>query len=394
MRAAASVDDNTAPRLSCAVPEQWRFCERRPVSASWERLAPLTTLDARDWSETPATGITAVRSGDTGGVSLPLPEPRRDLRRWFRVSHGADNGEENRDGMLRTADAANSCAETRSTVPGSVARHPHSRHGCATTRRALTRGAYALMTDSETHPVTAASFLPAIRHLVFEDGFDGSAIDRTQRLRTGEALGELPAASSACSLTQTPSCIRPRRYRTKTVSSRLSTRVHSLGLDAPARGAISRPLRAGSKAAPSVTLISFDSRPRATLMMSPPSRSRRPQNVAPDLTTTRNSACSVNSPTSSARPSSIGTPAQNGAACSFSHGASPRQQVPPRRLQVGDGLRAKRKRRRLVDHRPAIGAPVRDVVRVGPQQPPGPPPVVHLRTFVRPQLHDPHSVGR
>ena len=54
---------------ACPAPSsgQWRFCERRPVSAScWKRLAPPTTLDAKDWSATPARGIAAVRSGDTG----------------------------------------------------------------------------------------------------------------------------------------------------------------------------------------------------------------------------------------------------------------------------------------------------------------------------------------
>ena len=64
---------------------------------------------------------------------------------------------------MRTAAAATSYAETRSTVPGYVARHPDSRRGCAAARRALTRSACALMTDSERHPVTAASLLPASR---------------------------------------------------------------------------------------------------------------------------------------------------------------------------------------------------------------------------------------
>ena len=54
---------------ACRAPSsgQWRFCERRPVSASWKRLAPPTTLAAKDWSAIPASGIAAVRSGDTGG---------------------------------------------------------------------------------------------------------------------------------------------------------------------------------------------------------------------------------------------------------------------------------------------------------------------------------------
>ena len=52
---------------ACPAPSsgQWRFCERRSVSASWKRLTPPTTLDAKDWSATPASGIVAVRSGDT-----------------------------------------------------------------------------------------------------------------------------------------------------------------------------------------------------------------------------------------------------------------------------------------------------------------------------------------
>ena len=82
------------------------------------------------------------------------------LGRLVRRGGTAVTGVENRPDGLRTADAATSHAGTRSTVPGSVARHPDSRHGCATARRALTRGACALMTDSENHPVTAASLLP------------------------------------------------------------------------------------------------------------------------------------------------------------------------------------------------------------------------------------------
>ena len=59
----------TIRHRACRAPSsgQWRFCERRPVSASWKRLAPPTTLDAKDWSAIPASGIAAVRSGDTGG---------------------------------------------------------------------------------------------------------------------------------------------------------------------------------------------------------------------------------------------------------------------------------------------------------------------------------------
>ena len=88
-------------------------------------------------------------------------EPSRVRRRFIRLNHPAVTGVENRVSRLRSADATTSHAGTRSTVPGSVARHPDSRHGCATARRALTRGACALMTDSERHPVTAASLLPA-----------------------------------------------------------------------------------------------------------------------------------------------------------------------------------------------------------------------------------------
>ena len=58
-----------APKVrACPAPSsgRWRFCERRPVSASWKRLTPPTTLAAKDWSATPASGIAAVRSGDTG----------------------------------------------------------------------------------------------------------------------------------------------------------------------------------------------------------------------------------------------------------------------------------------------------------------------------------------
>ena len=85
-----------------------------------------------------------------------LLEPRRDLRRLIRLGHCAVTGVENRNSGIRTAAATTSYAKTRSTVPGSVARHPDSRHGYATARRALTGGACALMTDSERHPVPDA----------------------------------------------------------------------------------------------------------------------------------------------------------------------------------------------------------------------------------------------
>ena len=84
------------------------------------------------------------------------------LRGRSHVSRDAVAGVENRVDGLHTADAATSHAGTRSTVPGSGARHPDFRHGCATTRRAITRGACALMTDSERQPVATASLLPVI----------------------------------------------------------------------------------------------------------------------------------------------------------------------------------------------------------------------------------------
>ena len=46
--------------------------------------------------------------------------------------------------------------------------------------------------------------------------------------------------------------------------------------------------------------------------MSPPSRNRSPQNVAPDRTTTRRSVLAVSSPVSTARPSNIGEAATVG----------------------------------------------------------------------------------
>ena len=105
----------------------------------------------------------------------------------------------------------------------------------------------------------------------------------------------------------------------------------------------------GLKALPSLTLICAALRPRATRMTSPPSRSRSPQNVAPDLTTTRNSASSVDAPTSSALPSSIGTSAPERRGVSLEPRRLPRQQVPPRRPQVGLALPAQAKRRLLLE---------------------------------------------
>ncbi len=111
-------------------------------------------------------------------------------------------------------------------------------------------------------------------------------------------------------------------YRRNVIASRLSTRAQPLGGDASTWTAISRPLCAGSKASPSVILICSALRPRATLMMSLPSRSRSPMNVAPDLTTTRHSASPGDFSRSSALPSSIGTLAQNGQECPANHSAS------------------------------------------------------------------------
>ena len=50
-------------------------------------------------------------------------EPPRVLRTPLRLSHVAVTGEENRTDGLRTPDAATNHAGTRTTVPGSVARH-------------------------------------------------------------------------------------------------------------------------------------------------------------------------------------------------------------------------------------------------------------------------------
>ena len=65
------------------------------------------------------------------------------------------------------------------------------------------------------------------------------------------------------------------------------------------------------------------------------------------------------------------------------------QQVPPRRLQVGLGLPAKGKRRRLARRRPGARAPVRDIVRVLSQPPPGPPRVAILRSRRHPPPRSP-----
>ena len=105
----------------------------------------------------------------------------------------AVTGVENSVGAVPAADAAPSHAGTRSTVPGSVARHPDSRRGCATARRALTRGACALMTDSERAPVTAASLLPVA----------GLALSHPRRAsRTPRAV--FPPDQASCARARTP----------------------------------------------------------------------------------------------------------------------------------------------------------------------------------------------
>ena len=102
-------------------------------------------------------------SAVAGRAGTPPSEPRRMFRRQIGVRHPAIIGVENRTDRLRTANAATSHAGTRSTVPGSVARHPDSRHGCATARRALTRSARALMTDSDRSAVETNRTCPKYR---------------------------------------------------------------------------------------------------------------------------------------------------------------------------------------------------------------------------------------
>ena len=61
MRAVASVDDNTAPRLSCAIIGTAEILREKAGICKLE-----ASHAANDWSATPASGIAAVRSGDTG----------------------------------------------------------------------------------------------------------------------------------------------------------------------------------------------------------------------------------------------------------------------------------------------------------------------------------------
>ena len=121
--------------------------------------APSTPCSALPTPRSIAASRAAARSLATtpGRRSRTELNRRPVVRRSCCVRRPDVTGVDNGDGGIRTADAATSHAGTRSTVPRSVARHVDSRHGCAATRRALTRGAHALMTDSERHPVTAAS---------------------------------------------------------------------------------------------------------------------------------------------------------------------------------------------------------------------------------------------
>ena len=68
----------------------------------------------------------------------------------------------------------------------------------------------------------------------------------------------------------------------------------------------------------------------------------------------------------------------------------PGQEIPPRRLQVGDRLPAQGKRGRLDDRFGAVRAPVRDIVGVGSQLPPSLPPVSNLCPRLHSDLHIPH----
>ncbi len=64
----ASVDDNTAPRLSCPIIGTVEMLREKAGICKLEasHAANDARRDAKDWSATPASGIAAVRSGDTG----------------------------------------------------------------------------------------------------------------------------------------------------------------------------------------------------------------------------------------------------------------------------------------------------------------------------------------
>ena len=96
-------------------------------------------------------------------------------------------------------------------------------------------------------------------------------------------------------------------------------RTQPLRARTPCRIATSRPLSAGSKAAPSITLICPVSWPRHTFSTSAPSSSRKPVNVAPALRSTRRHACS---PGSATRASTIATSARKSSAHCGCRGSS------------------------------------------------------------------------
>ena len=150
--------------------------------------------------------------------------------------------------------------------------------------------------------------------------------------------------------------------------SRLSTRSQPLRAPTPWRAATSRPLSAGSNAAPSSTLSCPVSRPPPHLqhqraVEQAQSRERRtgsahkvPPPMLRGLRDPRLDHRRVGP--EQLRPLRMVR-------------VFPGQQAPARRLEVRLALPAKGVRRRLAHRRPGARAPVRDIVRVLAQPPPG-----------------------
>ena len=209
-----------------------------------------------------------------------------------------------------------------------------------------------------------------------------------------------PSTAPGAASTASPRCPRARRpsprsstrwpsgarRRPKTIPSRLSTRTQRLRARGPRCIAASRALFAGSKAAPSTTLSCPVSRPRHTFSTSAPSSNRSPVYVAPALPTRRRHACSPASATRVLDHRHVG-PEELGPL--RMPRVLPGQQVPPRGLQVRLGLPAKGMRRRLAHRRPGALAPIRHIVRVLSQPPPGALRIATQRSRRHPRLRIP-----
>ena len=153
--------------------------------------------------------------------------------------------------------------------------------------------------------------------------------ERHARRHPGGGRIRAPAASAArATVAQSLRSLRPHHSRTPPGHSfrprwlpcaRVTQRRRP---PAPFAVATSRPLSAGSKAAPSSTLICPVSRPRRTFSTSAPSSSRRPVKRAPALRRRRRHECLPCGPGPATRASTMGTSARKSSAHCGCRGSS------------------------------------------------------------------------